>query len=288
MPELPEVETIRRGLAPLVIDRVVAGVDIRRERVARRQSGGSLELAQRLAGRRVNATGRRGKALWLSLDDGSFWVIHLGMSGQLRLGTRSPTGAEEVHAHVRARVTFADDEPVLEFHDQRTFGWMNVCGPAGADSGLPAIIEEVARDSLDPLFDSEAVVTRWSKSRSAIKRLLLDQKVISGIGNIYADEALWRVGVHWGTPADTLAEATASSLLRHIRELLVEAVEARGTSFDQLYVDVRGNAGRFGEQLCAYGREGQACRRCGAAIVRDRFDGRSSFRCPTCQPAARA
>ncbi len=282
MPELPEVETIRLGLTPAVVGRMVSDVDVRHERVSRRQPGGSVGLARGLLGRRVVSTGRRGKALWLTLDDGTHWVVHLGMSGQMRLP--SPVDSSRDDPHLRVRVAFADDGPVVVFRDQRTFGWMSVSEATRDDPSLPGSLADLARDPIDPRFDPEAVVRRWASSNVAIKRLLLNQRVVSGIGNIYADEILWRTGVHWATPARMLPVDTARVLLRHASELLTEAVNAGGTSFDGMYVDVLGSAGRFGERLCVYGREGRPCPGCGAGIVRERFDGRSSHRCPTCQP----
>lgn len=265
-----------------MVDRVVSDVEIRHERASRRQRDGSVGLARGLVGRRVVSTGRRGKALWLTLDDGRHCVVHLGMSGQLRLTSRADASMDD--SHLRVRVYWADGGPVVDFRDQRTFGWISVSDPAPVDPALPLLLADIALDPIDPRFDPAPVARRWAASNVMVKRLLLNQRVVSGIGNIYADEVLWRARVHWATPARTLGVDTAELMLRHASALLTEAVNGGGTSFDDLYVDVLGSAGRFGERLCVYGREGRPCPACGTGIIRERFDGRSSHRCPTCQP----
>ena len=275
MPELPEVETIRLGLDPHVRGRRIAGARVLRDRAVRRQPGGEAEFAARLVGRTVTGTGRRGKFLWLSLDDESTLLIHLGMSGQLIIpGPDTPPSP-----HVRAVVAL--DGQTLQFRDQRTFGWVWACD-ADAD-GVPVPAAHIARDLMDPCVDPVALAHVIRRRTSGIKRVLLNQEVVSGIGNIYADEMLWAARVHGETPADELSVRTLAKLLRAGREVMGRAIKVGGTSFDALYVNVNGESGYFARDLEAYGREGEPCGRCGAPIVRATFMNRSSFFCPRCQ-----
>lgn len=276
MPELPEVETVRRGLARNVPGRTVADVEVFHPRAIRRQTGGAAEMRDSLVGARFIGTARRGKFVWLPTDRGDAFLAHLGMSGQLLLhpaDTPDPT-------HLRVRVTFDDDGPQLRFVDQRTFGYV-VLDRGGA--ALPSQVAHIARDPLDPELDDAAVISALSTRRIEIKRALLDQTIISGIGNIYADEALWRAQVHGRTLASDLPPEKLAELLDHVRQVLQEAITAGGTSFDALYVGVDGESGWFGRSLDAYGRAGQPCRRCGTPIVREKWTNRSSHFCPTCQ-----
>ncbi|MCG7439074.1 bifunctional DNA-formamidopyrimidine glycosylase/DNA-(apurinic or apyrimidinic site) lyase [Corynebacterium freneyi] len=275
MPELPEVETIRLGLDPHVRGRRITGARVLRDRAVRRQPGGEGEFADRLVGRTITGTGRRGKFLWLSLDDESTLLIHLGMSGQLIIpGPDTPPSP-----HVRAVVEL--DGRTLQFRDQRTFGWVWACD-ADAD-GVPVPAAHIARDLMDPLADPVALAHVIRRRSSGIKRVLLNQEVVSGIGNIYADEMLWAARVHGETPADEVSVRTLAKLLRAGREVMGRAIEVGGTSFDALYVNVNGESGYFARDLEAYGREGEPCGRCGAPIVRATFMNRSSFFCPRCQ-----
>lgn len=275
MPELPEVETIRLGLDPHVRSRRITGARVLRDRAVRRQPGGEGEFADRLVGRTITGTGRRGKFLWLSLDDESTLLIHLGMSGQLIIpGPDTPPSP-----HVRAVVEL--DGRTLQFRDQRTFGWVWACD---ADSdGVPVPAAHIARDLMDPRVDPVALAHVIRRRTSGIKRVLLNQEVVSGIGNIYADEMLWAARVHGETPADEVSVRTLAKLLRAGREVMGRAIEVGGTSFDALYVNVNGESGYFARDLEAYGREGEPCGRCGAPIVRATFMNRSSFFCPRCQ-----
>ena len=275
MPELPEVETIRLGLDPHVRGRRITGARVLRDRAVRRQPGGEGEFADRLVGRTITGTGRRGKFLWLSLDDESTLLIHLGMSGQLIIpGPDTPPSP-----HVRAVVEL--DGRTLQFRDQRTFGWVWACD---ADSdGVPVPAAHIARDLMDPLVDPVALAHVIRRRTSGIKRVLLNQEVVSGIGNIYADEMLWAARVHGETPADEVSVRILAKLLRAGREVMGRAIEVGGTSFDALYVNVNGESGYFARDLEAYGREGEPCGRCGAPIVRAAFMNRSSFFCPRCQ-----
>ncbi len=281
MPELPEVEVVRRGLAEHVLDRTVADVELRGSRVARRHVAGPQDLTDRLAGRRVAAVRRRGKYLWLDLGDGVGLILHLGMSGQLLV--EDAAAPDEKHLHARFR--FADDGPELRFVDQRTFGGLAL---ADLDAhGIPTTIAHIAPDLLEPAYDRAAVVRRVKGKDSAIKRVLLDQTVASGIGNIYADEALWRAQVHGERVASALTKPRIGAVLDAAAEVMREALGQGGTSFDALYVNVNGASGYFDRSLAAYGQAGRPCRRCGTPIRREHFMNRSSFSCPRCQPRPR-
>ena len=282
MPELPEVEVVRRGLADHVVGRRLTEVELRGQRVARRHVAGPVDLADRLTGRRIAAARRRGKYLWLDLEEALGLVVHLGMSGQLLV--EAGDAPDEKHLHARFR--FADDGPELRFVDQRTFGGLAL---ADLDEyGVPTSIAYIARDLLDPDFDRAAVIRAVEARDSAIKRVLLDQRVASGIGNIYADEALWRAGVHGERVAQSLSKPLIGTVLDHASDVMREALDQGGTSFDALYVNVNGASGYFDRSLAAYGQEGRPCRRCGTLIRREHFMNRSSFSCPRCQPRPRA
>ncbi|MEP7191296.1 MAG: bifunctional DNA-formamidopyrimidine glycosylase/DNA-(apurinic or apyrimidinic site) lyase [Actinomycetota bacterium] len=310
MPELPEVEVVRRGLQDHIVGRRIESVLFIGGRVTRRHLAGPVDLADRLRGNVVQAAKRRGKYLWLVLEapDGHrhALVIHLGMSGQLLV--EAPAAPHEAHLH--AAFDFVDGGSQLRFVDQRTFGGMaladlvpdvRVAGPRMADPseadppspdvpgkprlwGVPESITHIAPDPLEPAFDKAAVITRLRHRHSGIKRCLLDQGLISGIGNIYADEALWRARVHGQREAAAMSRPALGRLIEQARAVMGEALGQGGTSFDALYVDVSGASGFFARSLEVYGREGLPCRRCGALIRRDAFMNRSSYSCPRCQP----
>ncbi|MGN6605780.1 MAG: bifunctional DNA-formamidopyrimidine glycosylase/DNA-(apurinic or apyrimidinic site) lyase [Jatrophihabitans sp.] len=292
MPELPEVETVRDGLARWVTGRTVATVEVRHPRAIRRHLPGADDFAARLVGTTVRAVSRRGKYLWLPLEadgvaSGDCLVGHLGMSGQLLM---QPADApDEKHLHVRVR--FADDGPELRFVDQRTFGGLLldrlVPTTDRPDEHLPAQIAHIARDPLDPRFDDRLFTARLRTKRTAIKRALLDQTLVSGIGNIYADESLWRARLHGERAGQALTRPRVGDLLAHVRAVLGDAIRAGGTSFDALYVNVNGQSGYFDRSLNVYGQEGRPCPRCGTPVRRSSFMNRSSFFCPRCQPAPR-
>ncbi len=279
MPELPEVEVVRRGLAAHAVGRTIGSVSVYSDRAVRRHLGGRADFEGVLRGRQIQQVCRRGKYLWLVLDQGDAVLAHLGMSGQFRV--RPAVAVDHVeHPHLRVRFRFDDPGPDVDFLDQRTFGAMSFV-PAGAE--LPQQIRHIARDPLDPEFSLEAAVAAVRSRRTEVKRALLDQTVISGIGNIYADESLWRAKVHYLRPTATLTRPAARSVIQAATAVMAEALTAGGTSFDALYVNVNGESGYFDRQLDAYGREGRPCRRCGTPIRREPFMNRSSFFCPRCQ-----
>jgi formamidopyrimidine-DNA glycosylase len=288
VPELPEVETVRDGLRRWIVGRTVAAVEVRHPRAVRRHVPGAADLAARLIGSTFEAASRRGKYLWLPLADidgsrGECLLAHLGMSGQLLV--RPADAPQEKHLHVR--ISFTDGGPELRFVDQRTFGGvlLDRLVPA-ADrpaENVPELVAHIARDPMDPYFDEAVFATRLRKRNSEIKRALLDQSLISGVGNIYADEALWRAKLHGGRRTDALTRPLTDELLTEVRAVLADAVRAGGTSFDALYVNVNGESGYFDRSLAVYGREGEPCPRCGTPIRRMAFMNRSSFFCPRCQ-----
>lgn len=289
MPELPEVEVVRRGLQARVVGKTITAVRVHHPRAVRRHEAGPADLTARLLDARITGTDRRGKYLWLLLDteppvseSDTALVVHLGMSGQMLLGTVPRAD------HVRISALL-DDGTVLSFADQRTFGgWMLADLVSVDDTLVPAPIAHLARDPLDPRFDADAVVNVLRRKHSELKRQLLDQQVVSGIGNIYADEALWRAKVHGARIASTLSRRQLAGVLDAAADVMRDALAKGGTSFDSLYVNVNGESGYFDRALDVYGREGQACRRCGSVVRREKFMNRSSFYCPVCQPRPRS
>lgn len=291
MPELPEVEVVRRGLERWVSGRTVSEVAVLHPRAVRRHVPGAVDFAARLSGRHVADVRRRGKYLWMPLSGVSekppeadlALLAHLGMSGQLLV---QPSDAAD-ERHLRVRIGFADDLATeLRFVDQRTFGGMSL-HPLTAE-GVPDAIAHIARDPLDPEFDEAAFGTALRAKRTTIKRALLDQTLVSGVGNIYADEALWRSRLHYERPTGELSRRQVADLLDHLRQVMLAALAEGGTSFDSLYVDVNGESGYFERALDAYGREDEPCRRCGAPLRRRPWMNRSSYFCPRCQPPPRA
>ena len=281
VPELPEVETVRRGLDRWVVGRTVAAADMLHARATRRHLAGPADVVARLVGRTVTAACRRGKYLWLPLSgSGEALLGHLGMSGQLLV---VPPG-EPPGPHLRARLAFTDGGPELRYVDQRTFGGLSVEPLLG---GVPAVIAHIARDPLDPAFEVAGFTTALRRRRTGIKRALLDPSLVSGIGNIDADEALWRARLHYARPTETLTRPVVARLTDGVRAVLTEALDAGGTSFDALYVNVIGESGYFDRSLDVYGRRDEPCRRDGTPIRRAPFMNRSSYFCPTCQPRPR-
>lgn len=283
MPELPEVEVVRRGLADHVLNRRIESVAVLHPRAVRRHLTG--DFAERLTGRTITAACRRGKYLWLTLDspthpEDEAIMAHLGMSGQM-LVADADSPAEK---HLRVRFTF-ESGPELRFVDQRTFGGLSIHPLV---DGLPEPVAHIGRDPMDPLFSLDAAVAAMRKRRTELKRALLDQTIVSGIGNIYADEALWRARLHGLRPTDKLTRQQGVAVLEAASEVMNEALDQGGTSFDALYVNVNGASGYFDRSLNVYGQGDRACRRCGTPIVREPFMNRSSYSCPRCQPRPRA
>ncbi|MCP2170320.1 bifunctional DNA-formamidopyrimidine glycosylase/DNA-(apurinic or apyrimidinic site) lyase [Goodfellowiella coeruleoviolacea] len=304
MPELPEVEVVRLGLQAHVAGRTISHVEVLHPRAIRRHLPGAADFAARLVGQRMAGVRRRGKYLWVDLagptdaahqvtagefagtgGDGEAMLAHLGMSGQMLV---QPVGAPD-EKHLRVRFRFADDGPELRFVDQRTFGGLALAELVQVDGEhLPLPVAHIARDPMDPRFDRDAVIRALRARRTEVKRALLDQTLISGVGNIYADEALWRSRLHWSRPTDRLTRAQCDTLIEAASQVMGEALRAGGTSFDALYVNINGQSGYFDRSLNAYGQEGQPCSRCGTPIRREAFMNRSSFSCPRCQPPPRS
>jgi formamidopyrimidine-DNA glycosylase len=277
VPELPEVEVVRRGLADHVLHRTITAVDVLHPRAVRRHLTG--DFAERLVGRTITAACRRGKYLWLDVGDDEAIMAHLGMSGQMLVAD----GGKPAEKHLRVRFTF-ETGPELRFVDQRTFGGLSIHPLV---DGLPEPVAHIGRDPMDPLFSLDAAVAGIRRRRTELKRALLDQTIVSGIGNIYADEALWRAKLHGLRPTEKLTRAQGRAVLEAASEVMNEALDQGGTSFDALYVNVNGASGYFDRRLNVYGRGDEACRRCGTPIVREPFMNRSSFSCPRCQPRPR-
>ena len=350
MPELPEVETVRAGLAEHSVGRPVQAVRVVDARSLRRHLPGPAHFEAALTGRALRGAYRRGKYLWLTLSepDGALadeaLVVHLGMSGQLLVRdepgseldndsgdeTEARAAFDEQPRHLRvalelgpagatgdtgatggvASVNRANTGQRLLFVDQRIFGGMflsplvpdvpatvatNKAAPGEVPEHflVPEAVKHIARDPLDEFFDPAAVRRKFLRTSSGIKKVLLDQSVISGVGNIYADEALWRARLHYAKPARTLSAAQTRELLEAVTQVLRESLAAGGTSFDALYVNVLGESGYFERSLNAYGRAGEPCHRCAEAgrttlMVREPFQNRSSYRCPHCQRAPRS
>ena len=281
MPELPEVETVRLGLVKSCIGKKIIDVEVFHPRVTSPRSLSPLNVA---VGSTIKNVSRRGKFLWFELDRPIALVAHLGMSGQFRIHDNQ---GEIVSAqkHLRARFTLAQSgrgaRPFeLRFIDQRTFGWLAI---SEYRDGIPELVSKIARDIFDPEFDSQNVVAKFRNKRTEIKRALLDQNLMSGVGNIYADESLWGAKIHPQSQANELSARKISRLLETVRAVMSQALVEGGTSFDYLYVNVNGESGYFDRSLEVYGREHQDCSRCGGEIRRIAFAGRSSHFCPNCQ-----
>jgi formamidopyrimidine-DNA glycosylase len=323
VPELPEVEVVRAGLEPAVSGARVLAVQVLDERALTRHDGPGEDFAHRLTGRTIAAAVRRGKFLWMPLEAQGqggdarpeALVAHLGMSGQILLGRGDRPAAKHrrILLEVQPAGTDRDGTPEppveLEFVDQRTFGSMaidtmvpTIDGAAAGYAGhvddehpdaswrrsIPSQVSHIARDPLDPAFDDDRFIAMARKRASGIKRVLLDQGVVSGIGNIYADESLWGAKLHYDRAAERLTRADLRLLLAEVRAVLGRALEDGGTSFDAQYVNVNGQSGYFSQRLAVYGQQGKPCPRCGTPIVREAFMNRSSHRCPVCQPRPRA
>ncbi|NNG19569.1 bifunctional DNA-formamidopyrimidine glycosylase/DNA-(apurinic or apyrimidinic site) lyase [Naumannella sp. ID2617S] len=276
MPELPEVEVVRAGLARHLGGRTIAAVEVLHPRPVRRHLAGADDFAATLVGRTFGTPRRRGKYLWLPFHDGDALLVHLGMSGQFRT---AEVGLPDAR-NTRIRFRFTDGGSELRFVDQRMFGGVSL-SLGGAE--LPAEVAHIALDPFDPAYDVHQTARRLRSRRTAVKRALLDQTAVSGIGNIYADEALWAARLHYGRSCDRLSQSAAVGVLEAARAVMAEALQQGGTSFDALYVNVNGESGYFDRALHAYGQEGLPCERCGTPIRREPFMNRSSYFCPKCQ-----
>ena len=316
MPELPEVETVRAGLAPALTNAVVTAIDVLDSRSFKRHIGGVEDFKATMIGSKILAVVRRGKFLWMPLelapgtsaakgDHQLAMVGHLGMSGQMLL--RTPGFTEDKLTRVIIHAVSESGEKVeMRFIDQRLFGSLAIDDlvptkdgqPGGFSNGLgvdstgkstwwrnliPASAAHITRDPLDEHFNEKFVLEKFKKKNSGIKRVLLDQQTLSGIGNIYADEALWRSKLHYDQPAASLSSPKGKELLEHVRQILAKAVEVGGTSFDEQYKNVNGESGYFAVSLNAYGMTGEPCNRCGREIKRDSWMNRGSHFCPNCQ-----
>jgi len=286
VPELPEVEVVRAGLEPAVTGATVSSVTVYDERSLRRHPGPSEDFIDHLTGRRMLAPERRGKFLWIPLDGGTeALVLHLGMSGQVLLRDRA---TDDLRTRIRLELEHPSHGPLrLNFVDQRIFGSMAidtlVQTPDHPLQLVPTAVSHIARDPMDERFDDGGFFTRLAKKNTTIKRALLDQTLISGIGNIYADESLWAAKIHYEQPTATLSRARAKLLLAEVRHVLAKALAEGGTSFDAQYLNVNGQSGYFAHSLNAYGQQGEPCPRCGRPIVRESFMNRGSHFCPWCQ-----
>jgi formamidopyrimidine-DNA glycosylase len=320
MPELPEVEVVRLGLLPAVSGATVAAVTVFDERSLRRHDGPAEDFVDRLTGAQFTGAERRGKFLWLPIAASAAaagdaapntptlststpkeaLVVHLGMSGQVLLRTREQ---DDRLTRIRLDIEHPVQGPLrLNFVDQRIFGSMALdalvpsgglptadpptADPLTADlpgGAIPSQVAHIARDPLDPLFDDALFASRLGKRKTGIKRAILDQTLISGIGNIYADEALWAARLHYDQPTATLPRAKVTLLLAEVRSVLRKALAEGGTSFDAQYVNVNGASGYFSHSLNVYGQQGKECPRCGREVKREQFMNRGSHFCPWCQ-----
>ncbi len=288
MPELPEVETVRSGLAAKILGAKIDEVKVFENRSIRQHEKGKKDFQSQLAGNKVVSANRRGKFMWLQLENQNrddALVIHLGMSGQVLIHR-----PEELERHARVVVeltTKRNKKLTMRFVDQRMFGGMFLDSLTQTSEGdlLPIRVSHIARDLFDPFVDDEKIVADILKRKAGIKSLLLNQAIVSGVGNIYADEALWQTKLHYLTPGSRLKPKQVHQTLAALREIMQKAILAGGTSFDEQYVRVNGESGWFEVELNAYGQEGEPCARCGREIVREAWANRSSHRCPRCQPA---
>lgn len=275
MPELPEVETVRRGLASLVTGYRIQDAQQLHPRALKAESIAPLDA---LSGAKIVGTNRRGKFLWLTLDRPYVLVAHLGMSGQFLIHQKNHPRA----GHIRAQFNLAKPMRTREliFNDQRTFGWLSI---EETRDGIPTSAQHIAPDPFDPLFDKAATINNYRKRNIKIKTALLNQEIMSGVGNIYADETLWRARVHPEISTADLSAKKLATIIGFATEVMQEAVDKGGTSFDDLYINVNGESGFFEQSLAAYGQEDQPCPRCGTPIKRIVVGSRSSHFCPRCQ-----
>jgi len=275
MPELPEVETVRRGLQHLVTGyRITEALDLH----PRALKPESIAPLATLNGAKIIGTNRRGKFMWLTLNRPYVLVAHLGMSGQFLIHQKNLPKATHVRAQFNLKKTMRTQE--LVFNDQRTFGWLSI---EELTDNVPTSAQHIAPDPFDPLFDKAATVKNFLRRNIKIKTALLNQEIMSGVGNIYADETLWRAKVNPETITSELSAKKIAAIIDYATQVMSEAIEKGGTSFDDLYINVNGESGFFEQSLAAYGQEGEPCPRCGTLIRRITFGARSSHFCPRCQ-----
>ena len=275
MPELPEVETVRRGLEHLITGYTISSAHQLHPRALKSESIAPLESLQ---GAKITGTNRRGKFMWLTLNRPYVLVAHLGMSGQFLIHQKDRPKATHVRAQFTLSKTLRTRE--LVFNDQRTFGWLSV---EETTNNVPTSAHHIAPDPFDPLFDKEKTINNYRKRNIKIKTALLNQEIMSGVGNIYADETLWRAKIHPEISTSDLTPKKISTIIDFATEVMSEAIKQGGTSFDDLYINVNGESGFFEQSLAAYGQEDQPCPRCGTPIKRITFGQRSSHFCPRCQ-----
>ena len=287
MPELPEVEVVRKGLAKHVKNRKISNAKVRNNRALRNFKFSTKTFEKTVAGFTINSVERRGKFLWMTLKTSSQAIsAHLGMSGQMLMVKKE----EKPSTHARVTFDFSDTKRSLHFIDQRTFGWVNLEELVEAKDKrlVPQSVLHISPDLFEETFDLDKTISNIKKRKTGIKQALLNQEIVAGIGNIYADEALWLAKTHWADVCENLSEKKINEILISAKEVMAKALEKGGTSFDDLYIDVNGESGYFENELNAYGREGERCYRCDLEMVREAFsNNRSSTICPNCQPRVR-
>ena len=287
MPELPEVETVRAGLAEFITGATITDVEIFDARSLKRHRPGPNDFVATLVGSKITSVVRRGKFLWMPLNASPLALVgHLGMSGQMLV--RTPDFEPDKLTRVILHFTAAGGKKYqMRFVDQRIFGSLAldelISTADETGESIPTTAAHIARDPLDPYFDVSSVIAKLRKRTAGIKKILLDQQLMSGVGNIYADEALWRAKLHYDQPANTLSLSKTKELINHVTEILAAAVKVGGTSFDEQYKNVNGESGYFEISLNAYGMTGRPCNRCGKPIRRDSWMNRGSHICPNCQ-----
>jgi len=287
MPELPEVEVVRKGLAKHVKNRKISNAKVRNNRALRNFEFSTKTFEKTVSGFTINSVERRGKFLWMTLKNSSQAIsAHLGMSGQMLMVKKE----EKPSTHARVTFDFSDTKRSLHFIDQRTFGWVNLEELVEAKDKrlVPQSVLHISPDLFEETFDLDKTISNIKRRKTGIKQALLNQEIVAGIGNIYADEALWLAKTHWADVCENLSEKKIKEILISAKEVMAKALEKGGTSFDDLYIDVNGESGYFENELNAYGREGERCYRCDLEMVREAFsNNRSSTICPNCQPRVR-
>jgi formamidopyrimidine-DNA glycosylase len=275
MPELPEVETVRRGLHTIITGFRIADAQSLHPRAMKSESIAPLAS---LNGAKITGTNRRGKFMWLTLNRPYVLTAHLGMSGQFLIHQPNRPKATHIRAQFQLKKALRNLE--LVFNDQRTFGWLSI---EETTNNIPTSALHIAPDPFDPSFDIDATINNYLRRTIKIKTALLNQEIMSGVGNIYADETLWRAKIHPETLTSDLTKKKIATIIETATTVMQEAISQGGTSFDDLYINVNGESGFFEQSLNAYGQEGEPCPRCGTPIKRISFGQRSSHFCPKCQ-----